>query len=114
MTESDLVKLIQVKATENGARLFRNNVGVGKSVAGSTIKFGLHTGSGDLIGWTPVKITDEMIGKTIAVFTSIECKSSKGRIRPDQMLWKLTVKEAGGISAIVKSENEFLEAIKNG
>lgn len=84
--------------SKKGARLFRNNMGetwIGKSQyirktdfykceVGDVIirkarRFhaGLAEGSSDLIGFTPVKITADMVGKEIAVFTAIETKASE-------------------------------------
>lgn len=133
MTESDLVKELQLRATENGGRLFRNNVAlgwVGKSTVirskqnamlmpgdviirnARPLHAGLFIGSGDLIGWTVRKITPEMVGQSFAVFTSIECKSKTGKARTEQITWDSNVRISGGISAIVKTQDQYLEAIR--
>jgi hypothetical protein len=58
---------------------------------------GLHDGSADLIGWTRVVITTEMVGSTIAQFTSGEVKvKGHGRIATDQQTWHDAVIAAGG------------------
>lgn len=61
-------------------------------------------GASDLAGWTTVKITPEMVGRDVAVYTSIECKNSKGgRSSPEQLNWMAQVKIGGGIAGIVSS-----------
>lgn len=61
-------------------------------------------GACDLPGWTTVEVTPEMVGKKIAVFTSVECKASKGgRVSPDQQNWMEQVQRAGGIAGVANS-----------
>lgn len=113
ITESDLVKKIQLLSTENNNRLLRNSVGLAYSKEGTPIRYGLVVGSGDLIGWTRRLLTPEMVGSYVAVFTSIECKKPKGRTTTslEQLIWNESVINAGGISAIIRSEDEYLKAI---
>jgi len=121
MDEAELMRRIQLHASKMGLRLFRNNTGVGwvGSIVDRTshslklmnfrpLHSGLAVGSGDLIGWTPVKITEAHLGKTFAVFTNCECKNPNGRGRvSEQKNFDRVVIESGGISAIVKSVDEF-------
>ena len=44
-----------------------------------------------------------MVGQKIAVFTSVEVKSSTGRIRPEQQQWLEAVQAAGGIAGVARS-----------
>ena len=81
MTEKDIEKLHIIECQRVGATLFKNNVGSAKKVDKKTgkeywINFGLCEGSSDLIGITPVKITRDMVGKTVGVFTAIEVKKN--------------------------------------
>ena len=78
MKETPLLNPIAIAATKYGSRLFRNNIGVAQ-YGEARVKYGLRPGSGDLIGWTPVTITQEMVGATVAVFTSVEVKGPKGK-----------------------------------
>lgn len=70
------------------------------------IRFGLHHGSGDLIGWKSVTVTPEMVGKKIAVITSVEIKSARGRLSDEQKNWIAQVTAAGGIARMVKTPDE--------
>ena len=67
------------------------------------MQFGLCKGSADLIGWRTVTVTPEMVGQKIAVFTSIEVKSTSGRVKPEQQQWLAAVQAAGGIAAVARS-----------
>jgi hypothetical protein len=96
--------------------LFRNNVGlaytgdVKTNANGSVtilnarpIKFGLCKGSSDLIGWTTVTITPEMVGRTVAVFTAIEVKSATGLASKSQKNFIKRIHDCGGIAGIARS-----------
>jgi len=130
MTESALYPKLQLLATQLGARLFRNNVAQG--VVGKieriteervyrlypgdcivrnarVLHAGLATGSADLIGWTPTIVQ----GESVAVFTSVEVKPERGgRITQDQLAWRNTVNDAGGLAMIVRSEREYEDAVR--
>jgi hypothetical protein len=118
MKESDLEKLITMAASQVGARLFRNNVGTGYTGQATRLSdgsvhiqnprilhAGLMKGSADQIGWMPVVITPDMVGKTIAVFASIEVKSGS-RLTPDQITWMNTVLAFGGIAGMAKTPQQ--------
>jgi|GEM_PF-5220436 len=77
------------------------------------IHYGLYKGSGDYIGWTPVVVTLDMIGKTVAVFTSIEEKTVHDNMSHEQENWFRRVKESGGIAEIYKEmPNGAIERIR--
>ena len=91
--------------------MFRNNVGQFKAEGGRMVSFGLCKGSSDLIGWKSVEVTQEMVGKKIAVFTAIECKSLRGRASEDQTNFIRVVREAGGLAGIAKTADQAVEVI---
>lgn len=114
---------IQIEASKVGARLFRNHVGTGFQLIGQPppgwrppewlgrFTFGLAPGSGDLVGWAPVTITPDMVGKTVAVFASVEVKDPAWRRTPayekgQQMLWANAVKSSGGIAGLAQSVDQ--------
>ena len=78
---------------------------------GHRIKYGLLKGGGDLIGYTTITITPEMVGQRIAVFTSAEGKVGKDKLRPEQKVWHDNVKAAGGISAEIRSPEDAVAAV---
>lgn len=119
MAEADFMRWCMNEATRLGARLFRMNTGqawvgnVMRNRDGSiTIKnprpfrAGV-TGMHDLIGWTPVEVTQEMVGTQLAVFTSIETKSTKGCATVGQANFLAAVTNAGGKSGIARKESDL-------
>lgn len=115
-----------------GATVFRNNVAqavVGRIVwirEACTVRLqpgdavvrnarvlhaGLMKGSGDLIGWTEVVVTPEMVGRTVAIFTSVEAKSGSGRSTPDQVKWRENVRRAGGFAGEARNDVDALSII---
>jgi hypothetical protein len=72
---------IRIACSNGDTRLFRNNTGTLRDQHGRPVSFGLCKGSADLIGWKRVTVTPEMVGSTVAVFTSIEVKTATGRLQ---------------------------------
>ena len=96
-----------------GLRLFRNNTGALKDQSGRLVRYGLHPGSADLIGWRSIVVTPGMVGRRLAVFVSIECKAPDGRVRPEQVNWLQQIAAAGGIASIVRSEEAAVQAVNH-
>jgi hypothetical protein len=96
---------------------WRNNRG-SAIVRGQYIAYGLppppsgrreddeDMGGGDRIGFFSVVITPEMVGKTVAVFKSIEEKTVNDRLKPNQKKWHNFVISEGGISEIWKEKKD--------
>jgi hypothetical protein len=127
--ENNLIKEIQIKTSKLGWRLFRNQTGTGyqgqviKTKPGKHfvefepgdiilrkprfIEFGLVKGSHDMIGWRPVKITQEMVGRILAVFTSREVKTKNVKVTKEQLNFERVVNESGGDAKIVYSLEEI-------
>lgn len=77
--------------------------------------------SSDYIGYTMVKVTPEMVGETLAVFTSIEFKKPGFKIRtayPErsreakQLVWINMVLRAGGIGGFA-FDHDSMDVIYN-
>lgn len=126
MTEADIMRAILLAASKLGARIFRNNVGTGWAgklmshtrdhtslFMARPLHAGLCPGSCDLIGWHSVKVTPEMMGCTIAVFTAIEVKTLKGRVAQHQQNFINIVNAHGGCALIARSVEDALEGIKS-
>ena len=125
MPEADITNPILTGATKLGARLFRQNAGLGwvgkitrKTAAAITLEnprplhAGLCKGSSDIIGWTPRVITPEMVGQTVAVFTALEVKTGRVATTPEQAAFVRAVQAGGGIAAVVRSTDEALDLLK--
>ena len=104
-------------------RLFRNNVGVGfqGKILNENypiltlenyrrVSFGLVPGSGDCIGWQSIKITPDMVGKTIAQFVSVELKTDTGKPQANQNNWRNQVSNSGGKAVIIRNPQSLTKA----
>ena len=105
MSEGVLMRKIQA-ALRKSCVLFRNQSGAYK--AGNTyIRYGIaNPGGADLIGWTQITVTPDMVGRKVAVFCALEVKTPRGRTTKEQELFISAVRNAGGIAEIVRSEEE--------
>lgn len=107
MSEAAILQAIRLDlGREPGVRLFRNNVGVLRDENGRPVHFGLHPGSGDLVGWRSLLITPEMVGRVIAAIASVEVKSSTGKPRDDQVHWAEVVRNAGGFAGVARCPSQ--------
>lgn len=128
--EIALMKTLQVEASRMGARLFRQNVG--KAWIGESKRFSKPEkisvmpgdvlvksarlfsagikGMSDLGGWTPVKITEEMVGQTIAVYTQVEVKDG-AKTSDEQENWIAAVLRAGGLAGIARNISDLTDII---
>ena len=93
-------------------RAFRNHVGVVEDKRGTWHKFGLQKGSADLIGLTSIRITPEMVGKDVAVFTSIEVKTPTGKLSKEQKLWGDFMEKINAFHVVARSSEEVTLALK--
>lgn len=124
--ETALMKELRIAASQLGARLLRQNTGVGwvgksqrgplpphvKTTAADVLVRNarpLHAGFvgwSDLGGWVPVTITPDMVGQTIARYVQAEVKDG-GRPTEEQLRWIQIVQRAGGIAGVVRSEADL-------
>jgi len=91
MTPEGIVQeAVEITAPMLDSRLLRNNSGVLPNSEGTPVRYGLGNistkhnkklKSSDLVGWTSVVITPEMVGKTVAIFTAIEVKPATFKIK---------------------------------
>ena len=110
-SEQTIQQHIRLACSIGSTRLFRNNTGTLRDINGRPVTFGLCKGSADLIGWSSRTITEDMVGQKIAVFTSIEVKSTSGRVKPEQQAWMQAVAAAGGIAGIARSVGEAMDIL---
>ncbi len=124
MKETDIMKSQMLALSNEGLRVFRNNVGeawAGKAIQSGTvivmqkpyrIKYGLCDGSGDIIGIMPLTITPDMVGNKIGVFVSVETKTKKGRLQDNQKKFREMVNSLGGIGLVCRSVDDCIKGIK--
>jgi hypothetical protein len=113
VSEQRIQQLIRLAVSKGPTRLWRNNTGALRDEHGRLIRFGLCEGSADLIGYSTVTITPDMVGQTVAVFTAVEVKSPTGRPTPQQVAFLNHIKAAGGRAGIARSVGDA-EAILYG
>lgn len=115
LTPGDQTRQMLIRASELGARLFRQNVGlawVGDIVDKATdfiviknprpFKAGVE-GMSDCGGFVTVRITPEMVGQDVAVYTVMEIKSGSGRLTEPQRAFLEMVHRCGGRAGVVRS-----------
>ena len=88
--------------------MHRNNIGqYFDPKTNRPIRYGVcNPGGSDLIGWTPVAITPDMVGQTVAVFTAVEVKNATGRPSEAQLNFIAQVLKAGGFAGIARSPGD--------
>jgi len=114
VSEQQIQQEIRIACSNGETRLFRNHTGTLRDQNGRPVSFGLCRGSADLIGWKRVTVTPEMVGSTIAVFTSIEVKTPTGRVKPEQQQWLDAVQAAGGIAGVARSVGDAQQIMAAG
>ncbi len=82
-TEAPIQNEIRLDVAAFDVHLYRNNSGAFKNDRGQWVRFGLAndsakvnktTKSSDLIGFRPLLITPEMVGRVVPVFSAIDAK----------------------------------------
>lgn len=103
VSETAVMKQIQLAVSKAGHRVWRNNVGFATTKNGCNIKFGLCVGSSDLIG-----IMGDGSGRLLA----IECKVNKNKIpSSEQANFILQITRLGGVAFVAWSAEDALEKI---
>jgi len=119
--ERSIRAAIQLATSRKGIRLFANVTGlgyVGRVVerSGSTVTLanarvlhaGLVKGGSDLVGWSPLVITESMVGQTVAIFTAVEVKTKGLKVveGDDQHRFITAVRRAGGRAGVAYNSGE--------
>lgn len=125
-SEQSIQQAIRLALSTGQSRVFRNNVGT--AWTGSRIErlpggrvlihdarpfdAGLCKGSSDLIGWQSVTVTQDMVGKPVAIFLAVEVKGPKTRVHPDQENFILRVRAAGGLAGVARSVSDAITILQ--
>lgn len=132
-SETPLMREMLIEASRLGARLFRQNTGVGwigkakriSRACSIPVKPGdvvisaarpFHAGFeglSDLGGWVPVVVTPDMVGKTIAVYAQVEVKDG-ARVTEAQRRWIEAVLKAGGRAGIARNMSDLAAIVGAG
>lgn len=107
------------------ALIFRANVGQAwtgdaKKLPGNRVLIdnarpfstGLPPGFSDLFGMVSVIITPEMVGQRVAIFTALECKTTKGKASEKQAAFIKAVNDNGGRAGVVRSEEDAVRVVE--
>ena len=114
LNTNNLMNAIRSIATEYGARLFRNNVGRLQDRKGKYVNFGVcNPGGSDLIGWRPVTITQNMVGRKVAQFFAVEVKTGRDKLTQQQKAFGDKVTLDGGLFIEARSVEDVLGKITN-
>lgn len=110
--ETKIQNAILVAHSQAGALTWRNHCGAFRAMDNPQriIKVGTP-GMADIISVVPVKITADMVGKTIGVAVATEVKTATGAQGQKQKLWQHAYQLRGGIYLIARSAEQALEQI---
>lgn len=115
MSESAYQSRLVATCAQHDLWLFRNNVGACRAADGRLVRYGLCPGSADQIGWMRYTVQPIDVGRTLAVFASVEMKARRGVLSPEQERWRDVILESGGLAVVAREPmgwNELLEEWK--
>lgn len=107
---TNLVRTLR-KAAAPGTILFPYANGLYKTLQGNPITLGVP-GVLDLIGYTMMTVTQEMVGKSLPIFTAIDAKVGKDITRQTQKDFIAAITAAGGIIGVAKSIEDLQIILK--
>ena len=128
MTEHQIQNNVrEVLAYYHDLNIFRANVGKGylchkinnpNGSAGFTtprwFDTGLPVGFPDLFGYKVITITPEMVGKKLPWFLAMECKTPKGKLRPEQAAMLQRFDNDGCLNAVIRSVEDAIILTRGG
>ena len=114
MSEQQTQQQIRLAVSRGPVRLWRNNTGMLRDQHGRPVTFGLCPGSADLIGYTTIEVTPDMVGQRLAVFTAVEVKSPTGKPTAEQAAFLDHIRQAGGRAGIARSVDEAMRIVGGG
>lgn len=112
VSESVLLRQLLLASGAMGARLFRNQTGHyilaqpscrNCQAHGRHLSSGLAVGSPDLVGWMPILVGPEHLGRTLAVFVGVEAKTDTGRVSEAQRRFLTALERDGALVGVARS-----------
>ena len=104
--ETKIQNKIMMDMSKKGYLVWRNQVGLFKTMDGRTVNIGIK-GSSDLMAVKPTVITPDMVGQTVAVFVAVEVKTATGRQSEPQKKWQKAVEKLGVKYIIARCEDDI-------
>ncbi len=104
--ETKIQNRIMIDMSKKGYLVWRNQVGLFKTMDGRTVNIGIK-GSSDLMAVKPTVITPDMVGQTLAVFVAVEVKTATGRQSEPQKKWQAAVEKLGVEYILARSEQDI-------
>lgn len=124
--EAETQQKIRLLAAQSGLLMMRNNSGAFQDDTGRWVRYGLMNDSkkindqiksSDLIGITPVLITQDMIGRIVGVFTAVESKREGWKCSPTnerekaQAKFHDLVRSHGGYAGFASDPSHLTEIV---
>lgn len=124
-TEASTQQKLRLSSATIGANLWRNNNGAGVNDRGDFMRWGLGNDSkrvndafksSDLIGITPIMITQQHIGRVFGIFTAVEVKKASWKgVQNDrekaQWRYLQLVLNKGGFATFARSVEDYKKCI---
>jgi hypothetical protein len=126
--EDEVIQRVLLESPKLNCSLMRNNSGAFTDSTGRSVRYGLgntscrineNFKSSDLVGITEVRVTMDMVGKIVGVFTAIECKRGNWKFKGTEKRESAQhnfinfIKSKGGIAGFVNNVESFKDIIQS-
>ena len=113
LSENEVKSQVVDALEKSGATIYRNNIGCAK-MGKRFIRYGVGgSGGSDLIGFVPVTVTPDMVGKRLAVFLAVETKREKGGAKTEaQEAFIENIRAFGGLAGFARCWADALSILR--
>ena len=109
--ETNIQNAIMLQMSNAGLLVWRNHVGVYRSLYGEQkIKIGTP-GQPDIMAILPVVITESMVGQLVGLSYNVEVKTNKGIQSEVQKKWQQQAQNRGAIYQLARNVDDSLVPI---
>lgn len=113
-SEKEIQSGIMVALSNAHCLIWRNTIGMLKDAKGHFIRYGIGgAGGSDLLGYLPIHITADMVGRKMGIFVAVEVKRPGKKPTPEQENFLRVVRENGGLAGMATSVEEALSIINS-